>query len=66
MSDKCESGNNLTEDGSGLCTRDATESVEMTASRKGKKTVRVFAMCRFCAGSWSVKHPRTVRILPKV
>lgn len=58
--DKCESGNALTEDGSGLCQRAATCEVEISRSRKGVKESYVFGMCRPCAGSWSVKHPKTV------
>jgi len=59
----CESGNNLTEDGSGLCIRPATERVEFTESKRGVKRTAVFDMCRGCARHWEIVSPRTVKIL---
>lgn len=60
---KCQSGNGMTFDGEGLCTRDATSKVEVSISRQGTVRSEVFDMCRSCAGSWSVKHPTTVKML---
>lgn len=59
----CDSGNKLTEDGTGLCLRAATHTVEFSQSRGGVRRTKKFLMCKSCAGHWVTVHPKTVRIL---
>lgn len=60
---QCESGNGLTEDGRGLCLREATRRVEMTFTKQGKARTCEYEMCQGCASHWSIMSPRTVKIV---
>jgi hypothetical protein len=60
---QCESGNGLTEDGKGLCLRDATHRVQMTFTERGEPQTFEYVMCRGCASHWSIVSPKTVKII---
>ena len=63
MAEHCESGNNLTEDGEGMCQRPIEKTVRLSIRRNGKSLEKDFGMCRHCAAHWAIRHPRTVRVL---
>lgn len=60
---QCDSGDGLTEDGEGLCRREATKRVEFTFTKNKEKVKVIKHMCKGCAAHWSLVSPTTVEVL---
>lgn len=56
---QCDSGNGMSEDGKGLCQREATKLVEENSAR-GNAT---YKMCKGCASHWTLTNPKTMSIV---